>query len=95
MQREKSDKNRIAHRSFFHPVWNDRLLCGSLLSALGDIGNIMNLLQYLLPALTLLSITASIGLRRKLYAKSALIVQFTSPAIFVVILIISSCLGLM
>lgn len=70
-------------------------IIASLLSALGDIGNIMNLLQYLLPALTLLSVTASIGLRRKLYAKSALIVQFTSPAIFVVILIISSCLGLM
>ena len=66
-----------------------------LLSALGDIGNIMNLVLYLLPALTILCITASIGLRRKLYAKSALIVQFIAPAIFAVILIISSCLELM
>ena len=70
-------------------------IIASLLSALGDIGNIMNLLQYLLPALTLLGISASIGLRRKLYGKSALIVQFISPAIFAVIVIISSCLGLM
>ena len=70
-------------------------IIAGLLSALGDIGNIMNLLQYLLPALTLLGITASIGLRRKLYCKSALIVQFISPAIFAVIMIISSCLGLM
>lgn len=70
-------------------------IIAGLLSALGDIGNIMNLLQYLLPALTLLGITASIGLRRKLYGKSALIVQFISPAIFAVIVIISSCLGLM
>ena len=70
-------------------------IIAGLLSALGDIGNIMNLLQYLLPALTLLGITASIGLRRKLYGKSALIVQFVSPAIFAVIVIISSCLGLM
>ena len=66
-----------------------------LLSALGDVGNIMNLLQYLLPALTLLGITASVGLRRKMYNKSALLVQFISPAIFTVIMIISSCLGLM
>ena len=70
-------------------------IVAGLLSALGDIGNIMNLLQYLLPALTLLGITASIGLRRKLYCKSALIVQFISPAIFAVIMIISSCLDLM
>ena len=70
-------------------------IIAGLLSALGDIGNIMNLLQYLLPALTLLGITTSIGLRRKLYCKSALIVQFISPAIFAVIMIISSCLGLM
>ena len=66
-----------------------------LLSALGDIGDFMNLVLYLLPALTILSITASIGLRRKLYCKSALIVQFISPAIFAVIMIICSCLGLM
>ena len=66
-----------------------------LLSALGDIGDFMNLVLYLLPALTILSITASIGLRRKLYAKSALIIQFIAPSVFAVILIISSCLGLM
>ncbi len=66
-----------------------------LLSALGDIGNVMNLLSYLLPALTILCITASIGLRRKLYGKSALIVQFISPAVFAVIMIISACAGLM
>ena len=66
-----------------------------MLSALGDIGNIMNLLQYLLPAITLLGITASIGLRRKLYNKSALLVQFIAPGIFAVEVIISSCLGLM
>ena len=70
-------------------------IIASLLSALGDIGNIMNLLQYLLPALTLLGITTSIGLRRKLYAKSALVVQFISLAVFAVIVIISSCLGLL
>ncbi len=66
-----------------------------MLSALGDIGDVMDLVSYLLPAITLLCITASIGLRRKLYAKSALIVQFVSPAIFAVIMIISACLGLM
>jgi hypothetical protein len=66
-----------------------------LLSALGDIGNIMNLITYLLPALTILCITASIGLRRKLYGKSALAVQFISPAVFVIIMIISYCLNLM
>lgn len=66
-----------------------------LLSALGDIGDFMNLVLYLLPALTILSITASIGLRRKLYAKSALIIQFIAPSVFAVILIISSCLELM
>lgn len=70
-------------------------IIAGLLSALGDIGNFMNLLQYLLPALTILGITASIGLRRKLYAKSALIIQFIAPAVFAVILIISSCLELM
>ena len=66
-----------------------------LLSALGDIGNIMNLITYLLPALTILCITASIGLRRKLYGKSALAVQFISPAVFLIIIIISYCLNLM
>ena len=70
-------------------------IIAGLLSALGDIGNIMNLLQYLLPALTILCITASIGLRRKLYSKSALIVQFISPAVFALIMIISYCLDLM
>ena len=65
-----------------------------LLSALGDVGNIMNLAFYLLPALTLLSIAASISLRRKLYAKSALIVQFVAPLIFVVLIAISSALSL-
>ena len=60
-----------------------------LLNALGDIGTVMNLITYLLPALTILCITASIGLRRKLYGKSALAVQFTTPAVFVIIMIIS------
>lgn len=66
-----------------------------LLSALGDVGDVMNLITYLLPALTILCITASIGLRRKLYGKSALVVQFISPAVFVIIIIISYCLNLM
>ena len=66
-----------------------------LLEAMGDVGDIMNLVIYLLPALTLLGITASIALRRKLYGKSALIVQFISPAVFVVILFICYCLGLL
>ena len=66
-----------------------------LLNALGDVGDVMNLIIYLLPALTILCITASIGLRRKLYGKSALAVQFISPAVFVIILIISYCLNLM
>ena len=66
-----------------------------LLNALGDVGDVMNLITYLLPALTILGLTASIGLRRKLYGKSALIVQFTSLAVFVVILFICYCLGLL
>ena len=66
-----------------------------LLEAIGDVGDIMNLIIYLLPALAILSITASIGLRRKLYGKSALIVQFISPAVFVVILFICYCLELL
>jgi hypothetical protein len=66
-----------------------------LLSALGDVGDVMNLITYLLPALTILCITASIGLRRKLYGKSALVVQFISPAVFMIIIIISYCLNLM
>ena len=66
-----------------------------LLEAMGDVGDIMNLVIYLLPALTLLGITASIALRRKLYGKSALIVQFISPAVFVVILFICYCLELL
>lgn len=71
------------------------IVFAGLLNALGDIGNVMNLITYLLPALTILSITASIGLRRKLYGKSALAVQFVSPAAFVAIIIISYCLNLM
>ena len=66
-----------------------------LLEAMGDVGDIMNLVIYLLPALSLLCITASIALRRKLYGKSALIVQFISPAVFVVILFICYCLELL
>ena len=66
-----------------------------LLEAMGDVGDIMNLVIYLLPALTILGITASIALRRKLYGKSALLVQFISPAVFVVILFICYCLGLL
>lgn len=66
-----------------------------LLNALGDVGDVMNLIIYLLPALTILCITASIGLRRKLYGKSALAVQFIAPAVFVIIIIISYCLNLM
>ena len=66
-----------------------------LLEAMGDVGDIMNLVIYLLPALTLLGITASIALRRKLYGKSALIVQFISLAVFVVILFICYCLELL
>ena len=66
-----------------------------LLEAMGDVGDIMNLIIYLLPALAILSITASIGLRRKLYGKSALLVQFISPAVFAVIMFICACLGLL
>ena len=66
-----------------------------LLEAMGDVGDIMNLVIYLLPALTLLGITASIALRRKLYGKSALIVQFISLVVFVVILFICYCLELL
>ncbi len=70
-------------------------ILAGLLNALGDIGNVMNLITYLLPALTILCITASIGLRRKSYGKSALAVQFVSPVVFVIIIIISYCLNLM
>ena len=66
-----------------------------LLEAMGDVGDIMNLIIYLLPALAILSITASIGLRCKLYGKSALIVQFISMVVFVVILFICYCLELL
>ena len=66
-----------------------------LLNALGDVGNVLNLTIYLLPALTILCITASIGLRRKLYGKTALAVQFISPALFAIIIIISYSLNLM
>ena len=64
-------------------------IIAGMLSALGDMGNVMNLVIYLLPALTILCITASIGLRRKLYGKSALVVQFVSPAVFAVMMLIS------
>jgi hypothetical protein len=66
-----------------------------LLNALGDVGDVMNLITYLLPALTILGLTASIGLRRKLYGKSALAVQFISSAAFAIIMIIAYCLDLM
>ena len=66
-----------------------------LLNALGDVGDVMNLITYLLPALTILGLTASIGLRRKLYGKSALAVQFISAAVFAIIMIIAYCLDLM
>lgn len=70
-------------------------IIAALLGAVGDMGNVLNLVFYLLPALTILCITASIGLRRKLHAKSALMVQFMAPAIFAVIMVVSACLGLM
>ena len=71
------------------------IVFAGLLNALGDIGNVMNLMTYLLPALTILSIAASIGLRRKSYGKNSLAVQFVSPAAFVAIIIISYCLNMM
>lgn len=69
-------------------------ICAFLLDALGDAGDFLNLLFYFLPAITILSITASIALRRKLYAKTALIVEFLSPAIFAIIMFVGACLGL-
>ena len=69
------------------------LICAYLLNALGDAGDFLNLVFYLLPALTVFCITASIGLRRRLCYKSALYVQFVTPAIFAVILFVGNLLG--
>lgn len=58
-----------------------------LLDIAGNNGDIFSQTLYFTPALTALGIAFSIALRRKGYKKSALIVQFIGPAIFVLLIV--------
>lgn len=64
-----------------------------LMDIAGDNEHIFCQMFYFIPALTGLCIAASVGLRRKGFKKSALIVPFIGPAVFVLILFLNS-LGL-
>ena len=58
----------------------------------GDNNHIINQTLYFVPALTVLGVAASVALRRKGYSKSALVVKFTGPVVFGVILLICAIL---
>lgn len=53
----------------------------------GGSGQITQQMGYLAPAITILGLAASIGLRRKGFSKSGFIVQFTGPVVFALIVV--------
>lgn len=67
-------------------------LCAWLFDMTGDNDHIINQTFYFVPALTILSIAASVALRRKGYSKSALIVEFIGPIVFGGILLLFAIL---
>ena len=68
-------------------------LCACFLDVTGDNAHVINQTLYFVPALTVLSIMASVALRRKGYSKSAFIVEIIGPAVFGLILLICAILG--
>lgn len=61
-----------------------------LLDALADNENVLTQIFIFLPTVTVLSIAYSVALRRKGYSKSSLLVQFITPAIFAVVVLLAS-----
>lgn len=63
----------------------------ALIAALSDIigssGEFLHVLGYLLPAISMLCLAASVGLRRKGYHKANFLVQFIGPVLFVLHLV--------
>ncbi|MBR5539187.1 MAG: hypothetical protein IKU61_04740, partial [Clostridia bacterium] len=60
-----------------------------LLDALADNENVLTQIFLFLPVTTVLSIAYSVALRRKGYKKSSLLVQFITPAIFAVVVLLA------
>ena len=68
--------------------------CGWFIDIAGENEHIMVQIIYFVPALTALGIAASVGLRRKNYAKSALLVTFAGPVVFALDLLIAGLMGI-
>ena len=69
-------------------------VCAWLLDALGDNESFFNQIMYFVPALTILSIAASVALRRKGYHKSGFFIQFVGVVVFLLIIAVYFILGL-
>jgi hypothetical protein len=69
-------------------------VCAWFLDAMGDNESFFNQIMYFVPALTILSIAASVALRRKGYRKSGFFIQFVGVAVFVLLIAVYFILGL-
>ena len=69
-------------------------ICAWLLDAMGDNESFFNQIMYFIPALTVLSIAASVALRRKGYRKSGFFIQFAGVVAFVLLIVVYYILNL-
>lgn len=70
-------------------------LVSTLSDISGDNDNILSQTMYFTAALTVLGIAASVALRRKGYSKTAFVVQFAGPALFVLIMVAGFAAGML
>lgn len=70
-------------------------LVSILIDITGENNNILSQSMYFTGALTLLGIAASVALRRKGYSKTAFVVQFAGPVLFILIMMAGFVAGML
>ena len=68
-------------------------ICACLVDIAGDNESVLIQILYFIPALTVLSIAASVSLRRKGCGKKSLIIQIIGPVVFALILVCAMLFG--
>ena len=63
---------------------------GMFIDINGSEAALAHQMGYLVPAVTILGLTASVALRRRGYTKSGIVIQFAGPALFALHLVLSA-----
>ena len=94
VKKEKNRKNKRADK--ISTIFNFLIgivvvpfmtVLGNLIDINGGSGALTHQMLYVIPAISILGLAASVALRRKNYSKGGMMVQFVGPALFVVALL--------